>query len=143
MNNDRSSVEYWKRHYAERHAMANPLRAVASSWKRYLAQREERRNAKMKKGGVKRRADKPGACWSGTAAVRDKVLAKYTREQSEDKAFSKAAETAAQMMELGCIRNRTEWADALDSYVACCERLEQRLAALPAGSVQFYRGSEK
>lgn len=138
MNNDRTSVEFWKRHYAERHAMANPIRAVASSWKKYLAQREERRNAKMRKGGVKRRADKPGACWSGTVAVREKVFAKFTREQIEDKAFSKAAATAAQMSELGCIRNRTEWADALDSYVATCERLEARLAALPAGSVTTY-----
>lgn len=137
MNNDRTSVEYWKRHFATRHAMASPTTAVASSWKKYIAKRETRRNEHCRKLGTKR-ADKPGACWSGTAAVRDKVLAKYTREQSEDKAFSKAAETAAQMSELNCIRNRTEWLDALDSYVACCERLEQRLAALPAGSVTTY-----
>lgn len=130
MSNDRTSVAYWKRHFAERHAMASPIAAVVSSWRKYVAQREARRDAHCKKLNVKR-SDKPGAPWGGTEKVRQAVLAKYTREQSQDKTFSKAAATAATMSDLTCIQHRTQWAEALDSYVACCERLEARIAANP------------
>ena len=131
MSNDRTSVEYWKRHFAERHAKASPIAAVVSSWRKYVAAREARRNEHCRKLNVKR-CDKPGSCWSGTEKVRQAVLAKFTREQSEDKAFSRSAETAAQMADLSCIRNRTEWLDALDHFQATCEKLERRIAQNPS-----------
>jgi hypothetical protein len=112
-------------------AVTTLMSGVQSSWRKYIAMREQRRNEHCRKLNVKR-CDKPGACWSGTEKVRQAVLAKFTREQSEDKAFSRSAETAAQMADLTCIRNRTEWLDALDHFQAKCDELEARIAANPS-----------
>lgn len=131
MSNDRTSVEFWKRHFAERHAKASPIAAVVSSWRKYVAARETRRNEHCRKLNVKR-CDKPGAVWSGTEKVRQAVLAKFTKEQGQDRTFSKAAATAATMSDLSCIQHRTEWLDALDHFQATCEKLEQRIAANPS-----------
>lgn len=141
MSDNKTSVEFWKRHYAERHAITNPIRAVAMSWKRYLAQREERRNARCKKYNVKR-ADKFGSCWSGTPAVRLAVQAKMMSEHGEGK-LDKRAETVSQLLGLGSIKNHAAWEDALSMWKECADKLDDRLSKLPPSKIEVFDRSGK